>query len=288
MTMLLGMMLPTEREEPFDDDDYLFEPLIAGLRLLLFVRHGKARLYTGGGIDVTAQYPELLDVPVASDAETAETIIDGVVTCVDPQTHGLDYESLMERSRLRMPVAIMQARVRRPVVYCAFDILRYQGEDVRDRPLIERKRMLDGALGQSAHYYPVFHEAGAGRSLYRAVESKLGGIVAKRMDSPYVGRRDAAWQRILHYRYADVEIAGYRKHSFGWLLQYRDRRIGVLERSVPSAHRKAFYGVSRSIRTGEDSHYVYVQPCLKARIRYRPEQWRAGGVLSPEFVDFVV
>lgn len=284
MAMLQTMMLPVERDEPFDDDDYLFEPLIAGRRLLLFVRRGKARLYTGSGVDVTAQYPELLEAPIGTDAET---VLDGVVTCVNPQTNALDYESLMERSRLRKPVSIMEARVRHPVVYCAFDILRYQGEDVRDRPLIDRKRMLYGAWGEKEHYYRVFHEEGVGRSLYRAVESKFGGIVAKRKTSPYIGRRDAAWQCIPHYQYADVEIAGYRKHSFGWLLQHRDRRIGVLDRSVPAAHRKAFYGVSRSIMSGEDSQYVYVQPCLKARIRFRAEQCRAGGILSPEFVDFV-
>ena len=68
----------------------------------------------------------------------------------------------------------------------------------------------------------------------------------------------------------------------------QDRRVGLIERSVPAAYRKAFDGVSRSIVTGEDSQYVYVQPCLKARIRYRMEQRRADGILSPEFVDFVV
>jgi len=283
--MFLSMMLPVERDEPFDDDEYVFEPLIGGRRLLLFVRQGKAQLVTSRGIDVSAQYPELLEVPIESGADA---ILDGVVTCVNAQTHALDYESMMERSWLRKPVSIMQARVRHPVIYCAFDMLGYRDEDVRGRPLMERKRMLNDVLGENAHYYRVFHEEGAGISLYRAVESKLDGIVAKRKTSPYVGRRDAAWQSILHYQYADVEIAGYRKHTFGWLLQHGNRRIGLLERSVPAAHRKAFLGVSRSIKTGEDSQYVYVQPCLKARIRFRMEQCRAGGILSPEFVDFVV
>lgn len=279
------MMLPVERDDPFDDDEYIFEPLIGGRRLLLIAKQGKAQLVTSSGIDVSAQYPELLDVPIGDDADA---ILDGVATCVNPLTHALDYESVMERSRLRKPVSIMQARVRHPVIYCAFDMLGYRGEDVRGRPLAERKELLNRVLGENEHYYRVFHEERAGTSLYRAVESKFGGIVAKRKTSPYVGRRDASWQSIPHYQYADVEIAGYRKHSFGWLLQHRNRRIGLLERSVPAAHRKAFHGVSRSIVTGEDSQYVYVKPCLKARIRFRMEQRREGGILSPEFVDFVV
>ncbi len=283
--MFLSPMLPVTRDKPFDDRDFIFEPLIGGRRLILSVRQGRAQLYTSQGIDVSAQYPELLDVPAADDSDM---IVDGVVSCVNPQTHTLDYASIQERSRLRKPMMIMQARVRHPSVFCAFDILSYRGEDVRSRTLMERKQILSRALGDNAYYYRVFHEEGTGISLYRAVESKLGGIVAKRKDSPYVGRRDAAWMSILHYQYADVEIAGYRKHPFGWLLQHQSRRVGMLEDSVPLAYRKAFFGVSRSIMTGEDSQFVYVRPCIKARIRYRMKQHRVDRIVSPEFVDFVV
>ncbi|QYR21131.1 hypothetical protein KZ483_26045 [Paenibacillus sp. sptzw28] len=44
---------------------------------------------------------------------------------------------------------------------------------------------------------------------------------------------------------------------------------GVIELAVTSAHKKAFYGVAKTIVTGEDRNYVYVQPRIKTRVRFR-------------------
>jgi DNA ligase-1 len=119
-------------------------------------------------------------------------------------------------------------------------------------------------------------------------EKKLEGIVAKKKNSKYVGRRDASWIKIINYTYAEVQIVGYRKDRFGWLLKHQDRTVGgILELAVPSAHKKAFYDVSKGIVTGEDRSFVYVQPKIAARVRFR--NWtRAGMLRTPEFVNFVV
>jgi DNA ligase 1 len=124
--------------------------------------------------------------------------------------------------------------------------------------------------------------------LFEAIrEKKLEGIVGKKKTSKYVGRRDANWIKIINYNYAVVQIAGYRRNQFGWLLQHRDRTVGILELAVPSAHKKAFYGVSKGLVTGEDRNFVYVQPSISVRVRFR--NWtRAGMLRTPEFVDFVI
>ncbi|WP_373230255.1 hypothetical protein [Cohnella sp.] len=92
--------------------------------------------------------------------------------------------------------------------------------------------------------------------------------------------------KIINYEYADVQIAGYRKNEFGWFLNYGNRPVGVLEFAIPATNRMAFYGISKSIIIGEDRDFVYVDPSVRARVRFR--NWtRAGMLRTPEFVDFI-
>ncbi|MBW5447826.1 ATP-dependent DNA ligase [Cohnella sp. CFH 77786] len=283
--MFLPPMLLEKQEKPFDDDRYLFEPKIDGHRMIVSIENGKTQLFTRSCLDVTAQYPELHNVPIE---DNSDAVLDGEVACVNPDTGTIDFELIQKRFLTRKPMAIMQARVRRPAIFFAFDLLRYKGEDLRGRPLTDRKALLARVLDENHHFSRVIHVEGSGVSMFEAIcEKRLEGMVAKKKDSRYFGRRDPAWIKIIHYQYADVTIAGYRKNQFGWLLQHQGIPLGVMELAVPSAHRNAFYGVSKSIVTGEDRNFVYVQPSIKARVRFR--NWtRAGTLRSPEFVEFVV
>jgi DNA ligase-1 len=185
-------------------------------------------------------------------------------------------------------MSIREATHTRPAHYFAFDILRYQGKDVRALPLAERKRLLEAALAGNHYFSPAIAVEGSGIALFEALKGKgLEGIVAKRLNSSYVGQRDENWQKIDYYDHAVVQIVGYRKNQFGWLMQQRDRRVGLLENGVPSAHKNAFHGVCNRIKTGEDRDFVYVEPSIEARVRFRRRN-AAGRLSDPEFVDFVV
>jgi len=107
------------------------------------------------------------------------------------------------------------------------------------------------------------------------------------MTSKYVGQRSVDWLKIINYTYATVQIAGYRKNQFGWLAQYEGRPVGTIELAVPTEHKRAFYGLADRLKVGEDRDYVYVEPKINARVRFR--NWtRAGMLRSPEFVEFVI
>ncbi|TCM89619.1 DNA ligase-1 [Paenibacillus sp. BK033] len=281
--MFMAPMLLEKREQPFEDERFIFEPKIDGHRLILSYSDGSVRLYTRHNNEVTRQYPELHDVPIDAD----EAVLDGEVAYVNPQTGAVEFETVMERFMMTKPQRINDGRTRLPVHFFAFDILRYNGEDVRNQPLTERKALLDAILTNTAHFSRVLSVDGSGIALFNTIkERKLEGIVAKRKDSVYVGRRSDNWLKVINYEYADVHIAGYRKDNFGWLAHYNGRPAGIIELAVPAAHRKAFYGVAQSIVTGEDHEYVYVQPRIKARVRFR--NWTKKGYLrTPEFVSFV-
>jgi DNA ligase-1 len=283
--MFIAPMLLEKRENPFDDERYLFEPKIDGHRLILSMENGDVRLFTRHNNEVTTQYPELQNVLIENNSDV---VLDGEVACLNPDSGSIEFEMVMERFMMKKPMRIQEAVIRQPVHFFVFDILRYKGEDLRSLPLIERKMLLEQVLSANNYMRTIMRIDDTGVSLFKAIrEKQLEGIVAKKKTSKYVGRRDASWIKIINYTYAEVQIAGYRKNQFGWLLQHRNRNVGVLELAVPSAHKKAFYGVSQGLITGEDRNFVYVEPSIKARVRFR--NWtRAGMLRTPEFVGFVV
>ena len=91
--MFIQPMLLGKREEPFDDDRYVFQPKIDGHRLILSRTSGHVRLYTRHNNEVTRQYPELHNVPVDG---CADIVLDGEVARLD-ETGWVDFEAIMER-----------------------------------------------------------------------------------------------------------------------------------------------------------------------------------------------
>ncbi|MFF2886661.1 ATP-dependent DNA ligase [Paenibacillus sp. NPDC057967] len=281
--MFIEPMLLGKREVPFDDDRYVFQPKIDGHRLILSRAAGQVRLYTRHNNDVTRQYPELHDVPVSGGADV---VLDGEVARMD-ETGWIDFEAIMERFRITKQARINTAARIMPVHYYVFDVLRYNGEELRGWPLTDRLALLSDILSPNPYYSAVLTVPGDGRALFDTVKTRrLEGIVAKRRDSVYVGRRSDSWLKIINYEYADVTIAGWRKGDFGWLAHINGRPAGVIELAVPAAHRKAFYNVAQPLVTGEDRNFVYVQPRIKARVRFR-NYYKSGMLRTPEFVSFV-
>ena len=85
----------------------------------------------------------------------------------------------------------------RGVGYYLFDLLSLDGEDMRKRPLLERKQALAALLADQPRTGPLFysdHVAGNGAAMLQHVcEMNLEGIISKRSDSPYRSDRSKAW-----------------------------------------------------------------------------------------------
>ncbi|CAH1194675.1 Multifunctional non-homologous end joining DNA repair protein LigD [Paenibacillus auburnensis] len=287
--MYISPMLLETAAAPFSDSRYIYEPKIDGHRLLYDQPDASSvHLYTRHNNECTRQYPEI-SVPFPHDIT-----LDGEIACVDPQTGAVDFESVMSRFQARRSDTIRRLIAELPVTYVIFDILRYKGEDLRNRPLMERKAILAGLALPNAHFGVTPYVEGAGEALFAQMQARaMEGVVAKRKDSVYeTGRRSAQWQKIINWTYADVYLSGYKKAEFGWLTSVPDNRgkmrpAGVIEFGASPTHKKAFYGVSKALITGEDSDFVYVEPRIRARVKIR--NWtRAGMLRSPVFTEFIV
>jgi bifunctional non-homologous end joining protein LigD len=215
-------MLATPYPEPFDDDDWIFEPKWDGVRALAVCR-GQTRLLSRRGRDVTAAYPELATIHERLVA--IEAVVDGEIVAFD---HGRpSFEKLQSRINLQNPRDIERARAAVPVTFLAFDLLYLDRRATVELPLQERKRILDDLVVSSETVRvsaPCIEKEGI--ALSRAArEQRLEGVVAKRLGSPYrPGRRTKEWLKIKVVHEADVVVAGWsagegsRSDAFGSLL----------------------------------------------------------------------
>lgn len=283
--MFIAPMLLATAESAFSHADYIFEPKIDGHRLILSRQNGRTRLYTRHKVECTRQYPELLRIAID------DIVLDGEVACVDPQTGAIEFESVMERFSANRDEKINSLATALPANYIVFDILRLNGQDLRGLPLIKRKEILAHLNFGNERISKMLYIEREGERLFEEIKSRqLEGIVAKRKESTYVSRRSAAWQKVINWQFAEVVITGWRKSEFGWLAAVDDggqlRPAGIIELGVSATQKKAFFGVSQSIITGENTDYVFVEPRLRSKVKMR--NWtRAGLLRSPAFVQFI-
>jgi bifunctional non-homologous end joining protein LigD len=110
------------------------------------------------------------------------------------------------------------------VFYYLFDILELDGEDLRPQPLLERKRALRRAVDFRGHVRFSTHRNGTGIKAYReACRRGWEGVVAKRVDSPYVATRSRDWLKLKCSHGQELVIGGWTepkgsRQRFGALL----------------------------------------------------------------------
>ncbi len=166
-----------------------------GIRAQVIRRDGETWIWSRGGELVTDRFPELA---VAAAALPDGTVIDGEIM---PWKGGpLPFALLQKRiGRLKLGPRIL-ADV--PVVLITYDLLEHDGEDLRTRPLSERRMRLEALLGAAVLEdrlmpSPVvevtsWEEATAAQA--RSRERLAEGLMVKQLDSEYgVGRRKGGW-----------------------------------------------------------------------------------------------
>jgi bifunctional non-homologous end joining protein LigD len=125
-----------------------------------------------------------------------DLICDGELVILD-DTGRPQWDRLKRRHVLRHPGRIKQAASEEPACIFAFDLLWLDGEDYRQRPLIDRKWRLYEVLGQRGRVRHAGHFADSSVALWQmAVQLELEGIVAKDASAPYTAGRTTRWQKI--------------------------------------------------------------------------------------------
>src|SRR6266540_3211829 len=161
-----------------------FEPKWDGFRTLVFRDGAEILLQSRDEKAMNRYFPELV-APLAA-ALPARCVLDGEIVIVG--SAGLDFEALLLRihpaeSRVKLLAAST------PASFVAWDLLAIGDEDLRERPLVERRARLERALaGASApvHLSPATRDRALAEDWFQRFEGAgLDGVMAKRLDAPY-------------------------------------------------------------------------------------------------------
>jgi bifunctional non-homologous end joining protein LigD len=186
-----------------------------GYRLQLRVENGAATLKTRKGLDWTAKF--------AAIARDGAALPDGLY---DGEACALDHDGSPDFPALQ---AALSDGKTDDLMFFVFDALFIDGEDLRDRPLRERKDRLQAvvkragkALERRIRFVEHFETAGDA-VLQSACRMSLEGIVSKRLDAPYRSGRGEAWVKSKCRAGHEVVIGGWT----GEAGQLRSLLVGV-------------------------------------------------------------
>lgn len=215
------VMLATLVDEPFDDPEWIFETKWDGVRATCRAdERGGTTLTSRTGQDLAAAFPELR--PLGRAFAGRPITVDGEIVALDE--HGRSsFQRLQARiNRLRPTPRDLEAV---PAHFVVFDLLEYEGRDVRGLPLERRRALLEAAIVAPGGVLAFSKEVrGNGRAAFDAAErAGLEGIMAKHLGSRYVGRRSREWLKIKVHQRQEFVIGGWTeprgsRHGFGALL----------------------------------------------------------------------
>jgi bifunctional non-homologous end joining protein LigD len=226
-TVPIELMLASLTDRRDFGDDWLLERKFDGERCLARKDGRQVRLQSRTAKDLTTTYPE---VRGALDRQRDQRLVlDGEVAAFDGEH--TSFSRLQQRLGVTAPSAELVAAY--PVVFCVFDVLELNGEDLRAQSLLERRARLTQAVRPSAALQ--ISEAWRDDSQRRFAQAcQLGweGLIAKRAQAPYVGSRSRDWLKLKCVWEQELVIGGYTdpagtRAEFGALLvgYYEDRTL---------------------------------------------------------------
>jgi DNA ligase D-like protein (predicted ligase) len=246
-------------------------------------------------------YPELVEA--LEPAVRGDAVLDGEIVAFDAERKVTSFARLQQRMQLRDPVRARRSQV--PVYLYLFDCLFYEGVDLTNMPLIDRKAVLrDVVWYDDPIRFTPHRTTGSAAMLRDACARGAEGIIAKRSDARYVSARSTDWLKLKCVRQQELVIGGYtapqgsRERLGALLVGYYDgkslryagkvgtgydrRTLEFLHDRLVPLHRAASPFTEGPAPGGE---VQWVAPKLVAQIGF--SEWTSAGLLRhPRFLGF--
>lgn len=283
--------LATLVDRPPAGGGWLHEIKLDGYRLLARVDGPEIRLFTRRGLDWTSKFPAIAAALKRLGVKIA--MLDGEVVVYTGE--GATSFSALQNA--------IKAGGR--MTFVAFDLLALDGEDLRERPLAERKKRLKALLAKHpAAIQFSDHVAGDGKRFFDlACRHRLEGVVSKRADSPYRSGRGGDWQKSKCTQRQEFVLGGFTEGQgsrvgFGALLlgTFRDGnlvyagKVGTgFDAATLASLRKKFESIEVSrepftppVPRGDAKGARWVEPKLVGEVEFT--EWTPDGFLRhPSF-----
>jgi len=270
------------------------EPKYDGTRLQLHFKRGKegeaVRIFTRNLENVTTMFPDLVEA-LKKEIKAESVILDSEGVGVDPKTGKyLPFQVTMRRKRKH---EISKTAEEIPLKAFVFDILYLNDQSLIDRPLSERRRLLEETLPQKPNAIVlspqiVTRDPKVMRRYHdEQIKKGLEGVVVKKFNSSYeAGRRGYTWVK---YKQEETKKGG----------GLADTIEGVIMGVSAGRGKRAGFGVGTflvGIRSGEK--YVTVTSIgtgltdeqfrqlkvksSKFKIREMPEEYQVNKNMVPD------
>ncbi|HEV3228307.1 MAG TPA: non-homologous end-joining DNA ligase [Solirubrobacteraceae bacterium] len=188
-------MKATLAAEPFTDPAWIFERKLDGIRSISRRTRSQVSLLSRNDLSLNARFPEL--VPALEGIASADFVADGEIVAFEG--HRTSFARLARRHQERVPVFLY-----------LFDLLYLDDYDLRRLPLMARKRLLRHAFDFGGRIRLTSYRRRDGEPLFgEACRRGWEGLVAKRIDSPYTGRRSRDWLKLKCTNEQELVIGGY-------------------------------------------------------------------------------
>ena len=254
--------------------DWAFEIKYDGYRTLAFVENGKVILKSRNNKDFTQKFKSLC-AELSDFANENSAVFDGEVVVFDE--NGRSDFSLLQQ-------AVKNGKGQ--LFYVIFDILALNGEDLRAKPLKERRKALETFKKFPPHILLSQQAIDKGKESFAlAKKLNLEGIVAKNLNSLYDGQRNEDWQKIKCYKKQEFVIGGFETsdknqelsaillgaYKKGLLIYYGKVGTGFDDEERKNL-RKKFDKIVVKTSPFDNSpnlkHVIFVKPKLVAEIKF--------------------
>jgi len=208
----IAPQLATLIDEPFSDQNWIFEEKFDGIRCIAIRSNGKVSLYSRNHKSLNRDFPEIVSALEAKKSK--DYVVDGEVVAFAGRV--TSFSKLQNRARKKTALH-----------FYLFDLLFWDKEPLTKLCQLERKKWLKAhfPFGGPIHYTP--HVKASGEAFYKKMCNRgLEGAIAKRADASYKSKRSRNWLKFKCSKGQELVIGGYtkpqgsRKHFGALLLGY--------------------------------------------------------------------
>ncbi|TCG05328.1 DNA ligase [Paraburkholderia steynii] len=199
-------MHATLQRLPFSNREWLFERKFDGFRCLVRKCGDQVDLISREGKPFNASFPEI----VKAVADVPGDFIWDAELAVGSGRGEIEFASLQQRARTISPRNVPPAARKCPARLYVFDILASGKNDLRDRPLFERKERLRDSFDDTPRLVYATHVDGVGELVFEQVQLQdFEGMVAKRTWSVYMRGRSLNWIKVKNAAYSRTAALGF-------------------------------------------------------------------------------
>jgi DNA ligase-1 len=242
-----------------------------GARIQVHRSGNMVRVFTRSLNDITERVPEVVEV--ARSMVVTSAILDGEAMALRADGSPQSFQETMSRFGTEE-----RAAGEVPLFPFFFDVLHVDGDDLIDRPLLERLAVLDRIVPQDRRVPRIAttDPDEAARFMDEAIAVGQEGVMVKMLDSSYqAGRRGSAWRKVKPVHTYDLVVLaaewGYGRRT-GWLsnihLGARDPGGGPFVMVG-----KTFKGMTDQMLTWQTEHFLELEERqTKSTVYVRPVQ----------------